>query len=122
MFSLRSITLVVCLTIAALTLINCGGSSKPKSVTVAPMSATLTAGGAQQFNATVTGGDDKSVTWNVNGTTGGSPATGTITSTGLYTAPSSVSSTLIANVQAVSTKDSSISATATVKVVRKGTA
>jgi len=86
------------------------------------MSATLNPGAAQQFNATVTGGNNKSVTWNVNGTAGGSPATGTVTSNGLYTAQTSVSGTLTANVQAVSAKDSSISATATVKVVRRGTA
>src|SRR5437773_853773 len=109
------------LAILVLPFMDCGGSSKPTSVTAAPMTATLTTRGAQQLTDSVTGSDDKSVTWNVHGAPGGSPTTGTVNSSGLYTAPSSVSTTLTANVQAVSTKDSSKSATATVKVVRKGT-
>src|SRR5438874_2232493 len=109
--------IVACLlTVFTLPLMDCGGSSKPTAVTVAPMSATLTVGGTQQFTASVSGGGhDNSVTWNVNGTPGGSTASGTVSSTGLYTAPSTVSGTLTANVQAVSTKDSSKTATATVK-------
>src|SRR6266446_972157 len=86
-----------------LPLMDCGGSSKPVSVTVAPMSATLNPNGTQQFMATVNGTSNNSVTWNVNGTQGGSPAIGTVNPNGLYTAPSSVSGMLTANVQAVST-------------------
>jgi hypothetical protein len=45
----------------------------------------LQPGQTQQFTANATG-----VIWSVNGVVGGSASTGTITSTGLYTAPSSV--------------------------------
>jgi hypothetical protein len=99
---------------------SCGGSSKPVSVSVSPMSATLNPGGTQQFNVTLSGGHNGSVTWNVNGTAGGAAATGTVSPTGLYTAPGKVSSVLSATVEAISTQDSSKTASATVKVVPKG--
>ena len=50
-----------------------------------PHVATLTLTQTQQFTANSTG-----VTWSVDGVAGGSPTTGTITSTGLYTAPNSI--------------------------------
>src|SRR4051812_28707107 len=60
----------------AVGLCSCGGSSKPVSVNVTPMSATLNPGGTQQFSANVTGGHSGSVTWNVNGTAGGARGPG----------------------------------------------
>ncbi|MFL6301146.1 MAG: Ig-like domain-containing protein [Terriglobales bacterium] len=86
---------------------------------VSPQSATLNPGGTQQFTASVSGGHNSSVTWNVNGTAGGNATTGTVSSSGLYTAPSKISSTISATVEAVSTQDSSKMATATVKVIPK---
>ena len=46
--------------------------------------------GSRAFSATVTGNADSSVTWQVNGVTGGSSVAGTITSAGVYSAPHSV--------------------------------
>jgi hypothetical protein len=46
--------------------------------------------GSIQFGATVTGNANTVVTWQVNGVTGGSPRTGAISTTGLFTAPNSV--------------------------------
>jgi len=46
--------------------------------------------GTQQFSATVTGATNKAVNWEVNGVTGGSQATGFISSTGLFVAPGAV--------------------------------
>jgi len=46
----------------------------------------VTIGSTQQFSATLSGAP-VTVTWAVNGVTGGSAATGTITAGGLYTAP-----------------------------------
>lgn len=54
------------------------------SVTVSPGSANLTASHSQQFTATVSG-SSLGVTWSMN------PVLGTLTPTGLYTAPASVS-------------------------------
>lgn len=52
------------------------------TVSVSPASATVPAGGAQQFLATVTGATATAVSWSVEEAAGG-----TITATGLYTAP-----------------------------------
>jgi uncharacterized membrane protein len=54
---------------------------------VSPRAAVVTFIQTQQFTATSGFG---SVTWSVDGVVGGSPASGTITSNGLYTPPSSV--------------------------------
>ncbi len=58
-------------------------------VSVSPTSADLRTNGTQQFNATVSGTSNTAVTWSVDGTAGGNLSTGTITTSGLYTAPSS---------------------------------
>jgi alpha-L-arabinofuranosidase len=55
------------------------------TVTVSPTTATVAAGKTQQFTATVTNSSDTSVTWSI------SPQVGSISSSGLYTAPSTVS-------------------------------
>jgi len=79
------------------------------SVTVSPTSATVSAGQTQQFTATVTNATNTAVTWSL------SPAgSGTIDSTGLYTAPSSVTSAAKVTVTATSVADTAVSATATV--------
>jgi len=46
--------------------------------------------GSRVFSASVTGSADTSVTWQVNGVTGGSSVAGTITPAGVYSAPHSV--------------------------------
>ncbi len=58
------------------------------TVSVSPTSpSTVVAGATQQFTATVNNNTDQTVTWEVNGVTGGNSADGTISSAGLYTAP-----------------------------------
>jgi hypothetical protein len=47
----------------------------------------------KQFSVTVTGTTNTAVNWQVNGTTGGSKATGFISTSGLYVAPSGVPTT-----------------------------
>src|SRR5437773_3012937 len=61
-----------------------------------PRSASLFAGGAQQFKAAVSGAVNKSVHWVLN------PAVGALSSSGLYTAPLSIASSQEVNVTAVS--------------------
>jgi hypothetical protein len=53
--------------------------------------------GSYQFSATVTGTSNTAVAWRVNGTTGGSAVTGTITAGGLYHAPHSAPVSTSAN-------------------------
>ncbi|MDE2019983.1 MAG: hypothetical protein KGJ13_06595 [Patescibacteria group bacterium] len=66
------------------------------SVTVTPAEAMLPLGGIQQFTAVVkqygAPASDQRVTWEVNGNPGGNTTIGTITSGGIYTAPSSLPS------------------------------
>jgi uncharacterized protein (DUF1800 family) len=56
-------------------------------VTVTPATAAVRAGVTQAFAAAVTGNANTSVTWSVNSVAGGNATTGTIDTTGLYTAP-----------------------------------
>jgi hypothetical protein len=60
------------------------------SVAVSPAAASVANFGTQQFTAAVTGSTNPSVTWQVNGATGGSQTTGFISSTGFYVAPGNV--------------------------------
>jgi hypothetical protein len=77
------------------------------SVSVSPNTATVRAGLSQPFTATVTGTSDTNVTWQVNGVTGGIAATGTISPTGVYTAPVTLPSPNSVTIQAASGADSS---------------
>ena len=103
----------------ALGLVGCGGTSSSSSptptitVALSPTSANIAAGAATQFAAKVTGSANTSVTWSVDGVGGGNSSTGTITSSGLYTAPSIAGSH---TVTATSVADTSDSARAAVTV------
>ncbi len=59
------------------------------SVSISGAPASLATGTGAQLTATVTG-DPPSVTWSVDGVTGGNAASGTVTQSGLYTAPATV--------------------------------
>lgn len=66
--------------------VNITGSTNGGSVTITPTRAPLTITEPQQFTATVTG--NGAVTWLVDNVTGGNSTVGTISSSGLYTPPS----------------------------------
>lgn len=61
-----------------------GGGGGTESFTISPSTADVRAGSSQLFAASVT---TSTLTWSVNGVTGGSAATGTIDANGNYTAP-----------------------------------
>jgi hypothetical protein len=84
----------------------------PISVTISPTSALLTAGTQRQFHAVVTGSSNIGVAWAVSGSGCVGSACGTVTSAGLYTAPSTVPNPAAVNVTATSQADPSKSATA----------
>jgi len=69
-------------------------------VTVAPVSVTVQPGTTATFVATVTNTANTSVSWHVDGVLGGNATVGTITTTGVYTAPASVSATTTMTVMA----------------------
>jgi hypothetical protein len=76
------------------------------SVTVTPNPADVRLGDTQPFSATVSGTSNQNVTWQVNGTTGGSAATGTISTSGLYTPPANFPNRDTITIQAISAADS----------------
>jgi hypothetical protein len=83
-------------------------STGPVTVQLSPSSLTLKAGAQQQFTATVLGDNNTTVTWGVDSAGGGNSTTGTISPTGLYTAPqSSGTHTIIATSVADATKSAS---------------
>jgi hypothetical protein len=96
----------------------CGYAGTPPgerqiSVSISPSSVTLGAGATQQFFATVKNTSNTAVIWQVNGITGGGVVTGTISTDGLYMAPTTLPASGV-TVTAVSAADSSASAAAAV--------
>jgi hypothetical protein len=86
-------------------------------VTVSPTTAQVTTGLQAQFTATVTGSNNKTVTWSLSGAGCSGNSCGTITSAGLYTAPNSVPNPPQVTVKASAQADPSKSAAATVTVL-----
>jgi len=85
--------------------INVAATQPIVSVNVSPASATIASGASKQFTATVSGTTNTGVTWSATG--------GTISTTGLYTAPSTAGTF---SVRATSVADTSKSASANVTV------
>lgn len=79
-------------------------------------SSSVYVGQTSQYTATVSGASNQSVTWMVNGVTGGNSTTGTINSTGLYTPPSATSSNSV-TISAVSVLSSTATGSASVSVL-----
>ena len=75
-------------------------------VKINPASAQLHPGQTVQFKATVTGTTNQNVVWQVNSTPGGNATIGTISSTGLYTAPAVLPKSTSLTINAVSAADS----------------
>jgi hypothetical protein len=85
------------------------GISQAVSVSVSG-SATPRLGTSNTYKATVVGSTNTGVTWQVNGVTGGTAETGTITSAGVYTAPA-IAPTVPVSITAVSSAASLCSGT-----------
>src|SRR5216683_7088575 len=80
-------------------------------VQIAPTTASLYASQQQQFTASVTGNTNTAVNWTY------SPQIGTLTASGLYTAPASVTTAQSVSVTATSQADTTKSAVATVNLL-----
>jgi hypothetical protein len=108
--------------VACLVLPQCGGGSPPPPppppvvVTISASQATVPVGGTIFFFATVTGSTNHTVTWQVNGKTGGDATTGMITPSGLYTAPSMIPTPANVTVKAISQADTTKSASTGVTI------
>src|SRR5262249_5150898 len=78
------------------------------SITLGPATISLTASQTQQFTATVTGSSNAGVSWSLN------PPLGTISATGLYTAPATITSAQTVNLTATSLADGTKTAMAAI--------
>jgi uncharacterized protein (DUF1800 family) len=83
-------------------------------IKITPTTAALRPAGTQQFSVTLTGTTNTTVSWSVNGTAGGSAALGTVSGSGLYTAPAVLPSPNPVSVTATSAADSRSTASAAV--------
>lgn len=115
---MKRVILLPCVLLILAGLTACGGGTKKKTpsviVTLTPASVSLIAGQAQQFNATVSGTSNTSVTWSLSGSNCTGTACGTLDSSGLYKAPDLVPNNFTVNVVATSAADSSKSGTGSV--------
>jgi hypothetical protein len=80
-------------------------------VAISPLAISLTPGGTYTFAAVVTGSSDTAVNWSVDGIAGGNSTVGTVSSGGVYTAPSVSGSHTV-----TATSHASFSATASATV------
>ena len=88
------------------------------TISVSPHSAILKPGQSQRFTPTLTGDNVGSVNWKVNGVAGGDGSVGTISSNGVYTAPTALPGhSFIVTITATSSADSSKSASSSATVV-----
>jgi YD repeat-containing protein len=87
-------------------------------ITISPAGLTIPVGATRDFTAAEAGTPTTAVRWLVNGIPGGEPSTGTISDTGVYTAPPTLPFPAAVTVTASHTADSSASASAPVTIVR----
>jgi hypothetical protein len=87
-------------------------------LSVSPGVALLDPGATQQFTASTQGLSNPAVTWSVDGDAGGNTSVGTITSAGLYTAPSATGAHTIAATSAQFTSATVISQVTVVNVTQ----
>ncbi|MBV8205924.1 MAG: hypothetical protein JO041_03965 [Acidobacteria bacterium] len=91
-------------------------TSNPVSISLVPGTATVQTATTQQFTATVTNATNTAVTYEVNNVVGGSATTGTISTAGLYTAPTQVPNPNTVEIEAISQQDNTQKAVAEVTI------
>jgi hypothetical protein len=86
----------------------------PVSIAVTPSGASLSGGETKQFTALVTGSTNTAATWTI------SPTIGSVSASGLYTAPPNLTSTQTVVITATAAADTTKTATASVVLVPAG--
>jgi hypothetical protein len=101
--------------------LGCSGTTKTPgtppaqvAVSVMPTAANVRAGATQPFTASVTGTTNQNVSWSVNGVAGGNATNGTISGSGIYSAPASLPNSNAITIGAASAANSSASGTSNV--------
>jgi hypothetical protein len=84
------------------------------SITINPTSANVRAAASQTFTAQLSDATNQNVTWAVSGVAGGNSTTGTITSSGAFTAPAALPNPNTVTVTVTSVQNSSVSASSVV--------
>ena len=90
----------------------------PITVSISPTSASVPVGLTQQFTVSLTNTQNTSVTWEINNLTGGNTTFGTISTSGLYTAPKAAPNPPVVTVLAISQADPTKSASASVTITQ----
>jgi len=89
----------------------------PITVALSPNGSSLAPFATRQFTATVTGTTNLSVTYSVNGITGGNAEVGTISAAGLYTAPAMGATAQTFTIGAASVASPAAAASATITIL-----
>ncbi|MGA7795749.1 MAG: hypothetical protein WCA19_22175 [Candidatus Acidiferrales bacterium] len=111
---------LLCLICTSCGVVGSGPASPPPvTVTVMPNSAQLFPGGNKQFNAVVENASNSAVNWQLSQPSGGNTDVGTISSSGYYTAPNSVTNQATVTVTAVLQTDPSASGSASITIQGK---
>ncbi len=114
----RAMFLTLGLTVAAF-LASCGGGAgggQQITVTINPTSTVVTVNQSMSFTDKITGTTNTAVQWEVNSVVGGTATTGTISASGVYTAPAQVPSPAKVTVTVLSQADATKSASAAVTI------
>ena len=94
------------------------GAAGKVTVQVIPATTQITAGSTFQYKTAVSGsGANTAVTWTINGIAGGNATVGTITSGGIYQAPTTIPNPNTIQVQATSLADTTATSTGTATIV-----
>jgi uncharacterized protein (DUF1800 family) len=121
-FHFDSGLLEVALLSCALGLVGCGSSSQggppsaPQVQVTVGGAGQVRLGSTAQLTVTVTNTTNTSVTWQVNGVTGGSSAVGTISAAGLYASPAAIPATNPVTITAISVAAPTVSGSASESV------
>src|ERR1700746_1793863 len=109
------LVILLCVQIGCGTSNGSGGKNPPPTVTVALSVASLDVrlSTTDQVTATVAGSSNHNVSWFVNAVAGGNATVGTISASGVYSAPSAMPAAGTVTIKAVSAADSSATATTT---------
>jgi uncharacterized protein (TIGR03437 family) len=91
-------------------------AAAPVTVTVTPTNGTVRCGATLSFTAKIGNATDQAVSWQVNGQVGGNSTAGTISASGVYTAPAVLPDPTAVIVTAVSHADPTVEANVTVQV------
>src|SRR5204863_4561586 len=100
-----------------------GTATSPKAfrvlgpIAITPATAQVAFGGTQQLTALAQGGEPVAAFWDVNGIRGGATSVGSISASGLYTAPSTAGAPSTVTITAADKDDVSSFATATLTLL-----